>query len=165
MPQRLTAEQLNAFVTPSVEVLEKLASISAEVGALRRQPSAIPVDTLIILIGLEGDLEGTVVFQFSRPVLKKILTSLLGNLPPSLNDPICLDAMGEVANIIAGNATGRLEGLGLRTTITPPKVLTGTAGNHWTAEREGITIPLNSPLGEMGICTFLKKSEEEHRGS
>jgi chemotaxis protein CheX len=158
MTHRITAAELNAFVTPAVEVLEKLASISTEVGTLSRQPSSIPVDILIILIGLEGDLEGTVVFQFDRPVLMKILTSLLGSLPASLTDPLCLDAMGEVANIIAGNATGRLEELGLRTTITPPIVLTGEEGNHWTANREGMIIPLNSAVGKIGICTFLQKS-------
>jgi chemotaxis protein CheX len=158
MTERITAAELNAFITPAVEVLEKLARISAEVGTLQRQPATIPGDTLVILIGLEGDLEGTIVFQFDQPVLKKILASLLGNLPDSLNHPICLDAMGEVANIIAGNATGRLEELGLRTTITPPKVLTGEEGNQWTTEKEGMVIPLNNVFGQIGICTFLQKT-------
>jgi chemotaxis protein CheX len=158
MAQRITAAELNAFITPAVEVLEKLASISTEVGTLQRQPASIPVDALIILIGLEGDLEGTVVFQFDRPVLKKILTSLLGNPPASLNDPTCLDAIGEVANIIAGNATGRLEELGLRTRITPPRVVTGEEGSQWTSEGGGINIPLASTLGNVGICTFLQKT-------
>ncbi len=158
MAQRITAAELNAFVTPAVEVLEKIASISAEIGPLQRQPASVAVETLLVLIGLEGDLEGTVVFQFDRPVLKQILTALLGTLPPLLNDPICLDAMGEVANIIAGNATGRLEKLGLRTTITPPQVLTGEEGAHWTSEKEGVIIPLNSASGKIGICTFLQKT-------
>lgn len=158
MTQRITAAELNAFVTPAVEVLEKLARISTEVGPLERQPSAISVDTPIILIGLEGDLQGVVVFQFDRPVLKKMLTALLGNLPASFNEPLCLDAMGEVANIIAGNATGRLEELGHRTTITPPEVLTGKEGGSWTAGKEGIVIPLNSEVGKIGICTFLQKA-------
>jgi CheY-specific phosphatase CheX len=138
--------------------LEKIASISAEVGPLQRQPASISVDTPIILIGWLGDLEGMVVFQFDRPVLSKILTALLGHLPDSLDHPLCLDAIGEVANIIAGNATGRLEELGLRTTITPPQVQTGKEGRQWTAEKEGIIIPLNSVFGKIGICTFLQKT-------
>ena len=158
MSQRITAAELNAFIAPAVEVLEKIASISAEVGPLERQPASISVDTPIILIGLVGDLEGMIVFQFDRPVLKKILTSLLGNLPESFDHPICLDAMGEVANIIAGNATGRLEELGLRSTITPPQVQTGKEGHQWTAEKEGLIIPLVSVFGKIGICTFLQKT-------
>lgn len=157
----ITADQLNAFVTPSVEVMEKLARISTAVGTLRKQRCIIPPDTLLVLIGVEGDLNGEIVFQFDTPILKEILTSLLGETPSSLIDPICLDAMGEVANIIAGNATGKLEGLGLRTTITPPRVLIGRdlSGplKNRIDEKEVVVIPLHSAHGEIGISIFLEK--------
>lgn len=152
-----TAAQLNAFVSPSIEVLEKLARISTEVGTLRRQRWAIPLDRLVIAIGVEGDLKGRVVFLFDPPVLERILTALLGAPLPPLTDPICLDALGEVANMIAGNATGRMESMGFHITITPPQILTWSEVNHGMIENEGVVIPLNSSWGEMGISLFLEK--------
>ncbi len=152
-----TADQLNAFVGPSIEVLEKLARISAQVGTLRRQRWSIPLDRPVIAIGVEGDLDGRVVFLFDPPVLERILTALLGTPLPPLTDPICFDALGEVANIIAGNATGRLESLGYHMTITPPQILTWEDVNHGMIENEGLVIPLKSAWGEIGVSLFLER--------
>lgn len=154
---RITAEQLNAFIIPSVEIIEGLAKIPAQVGILRRQEWTIPPDTLIILIGLRGDLNGDILFQFDPLILTQILQSLIGNVPFSHSDPIYLDAMGEVANIIAGNATGRLEALGFQTTITPPHVLTGEDIKQRITGKEGIVIPIRSTMGEIGLSLFLEK--------
>ncbi len=153
--ERITADQLNAFVVSSVDVLEKLVHLPTRVGSLRCQPWTIPLDTLVILICLQGDLNGRVVFQFDRPVLRQLLTSLSGGGMPALTDPLCVDALGEVSNVFAGNATGRLESLGLKVTITPPQVLTGKQASALMAGKNGIITPLNSAWGEIGIlCLF-----------
>ena len=156
MQERIKAVQLNAFIISSVDVLEKLARISTHVGTLRRQQWLIPENRLVILIGVQGDINGKVVFQFDPPVLEQILVSLLGEPVPPLTDHMCWDALGEVANIIAGNAVGRLESSGLNVTITPPQILTGEEVNRWMPKDEGVIIPLESSLGEIGICVFLE---------
>ena len=157
MRKPITEAQLNAFVGPSIEVLEKLARISTEVGTLRRQRWSIPLERFVIAVGVEGDLNGQVVFLFDPPVLERILTAMLGSPRPPLTDPICCDALGEVANIIAGNATGRMESLGLRITITPPQILTWKEVNRGITDNEGIVIPLKSAWGEIGISLFIEK--------
>jgi len=158
MPRRITADELNSFVTSSVEVLEKLARISTQVGTLRRQQWSIPLDRLIIVIGIEGDLYGRVVFHFDPLVLERILASMLGTPTPPLTDPICLDTLGEVANIIAGNATGRMEALGLQIAITPPQVLIWKDVSQEVPEHEGIVVPLKSTWGEIGVSIFLENA-------
>ncbi len=158
MSNRITAAQLNAFVRPSIDVLEKLVRISTRVGTLRHQRWSIPPDTLVVLIGIHGDLNGTMAFQFDLPVLKQILNNMIRPPVPPLTDSLCWDAMGEVANMIAGNTTGQLEALGLRTMITPPQVLTGEQASRLITRTEGIVIPLQSDLGEIGIGVFFENS-------
>jgi chemotaxis protein CheX len=157
MAERISADQLNAFVTASLDVLERLARLSASVGSVRLQRWNMPSDALVILIGLEGDLCGQVVFEFDPPVIRQLIRVLLGADLSSLNDPLCRDALGEVANMIAGNTTGRLEALGLKTTITPPLVLTGEEAAMRIPKEEGVVIPIRSGEGEIGICTFLRR--------
>jgi CheY-specific phosphatase CheX len=156
MSKRITAEQLNAFVVPAVEVLEKLGRISAQVGTLRRECLSIPLDGLVIVIGIDGDLVGKVVFLFDPPIFVQILNTVLGPPVPLLTDPICWDAMAEVANMIVGNATGRMETLGLRVNINPPQILTWKEVSRWMPDNEGIVIPLKCNLGEIGIAVFLQ---------
>jgi len=81
----------------------------------------------------------------------------LGVPLPPMTDRICFDALGELANIIAGNATGRMESLGLHVTITPPQILTWNEVNHGIIDHEGVVIPLKSTWGEIGISLFLEK--------
>jgi chemotaxis protein CheX len=156
MSNRITAAQLNAFVTPSIDVLEKLARISTRLGTLRRQQWSIPPETLVILIGISGGLNGTIAFQFDPPVLKQILNNMLGTPISPLTDYICWDVLGEISSMIVGNATGHLEALGLRVTITPPRVLTGEQASLLITQKEGIVIPLHSALGEIGLCVFFE---------
>lgn len=158
MSKPISPEQLNAFVIPAVEVLEKLARISSEVGTLRCHQWAIPSDALYIAVGIEGDLNGQVIFQFDPEVVKKVLASLLGTTDSSLTDPESKDALGELANMIAGNATARLANLGLNTVISPPKVLTKEEVDRLRGKGEGIVIPLECVEGEIGIGVFLENA-------
>lgn len=158
MKRQLDAKQLHAFVDPTMKVLEKLAKISCRVESARHEQLTLREETPAILIELMGDINGALIFQFDPSIMRQILVEMLGTADPIPTDPDSYDALCEFANIVAGNATGKLESMGFRTTISTPQVLNGGTGPDRLGGREGVKIPLTSQFGEIGICNFWEKT-------
>ena len=62
------------------------------------------------MIGLSGKAKGTVVLSLDREVAIQVAAALLQEQPAGLNADVA-DAMGEMANMIAGQAKAQLEHL------------------------------------------------------
>ena len=60
-----------------------------------------PSHEVSAVIGLSGKAKGTVVLSLDREVAIQVAGALLQELPPGLNADVA-DAMGEMANMIAG---------------------------------------------------------------
>lgn len=77
------------------------------------------------VIGIAGEAKGVVVVSFSEDIAIKLTSILIGKQINSLNDDV-IDSIGEVVNIIAGNAKKGFEEQ--RLMISLPSVIKGA--NH-----------------------------------
>jgi hypothetical protein len=68
---------------------------------------------------LKGATEGMVSMRFCEPVVSSLVKALTGALPAEV-DSDCLDALGEIANMVVGNAKREFPLGG--TSISTPKV-------------------------------------------
>ncbi|MDB5296403.1 MAG: putative inhibitor of methylation [Phycisphaerales bacterium] len=108
---------INPFVTSCRYVLTTMAKLKVDVGKpvlQNRKPAGFAVAATI---DIAGSVEGTLVFGFPPEIAAMLTAGLLGE-PVRAFDSSCLDAMGEVANMIAGAAKKDLPG-GLCTMSTP----------------------------------------------
>lgn len=111
-----------------------------------------PIESnLCSLIGLAGDLKGILAIQCPKQVAMGITGAMLGMEVTELDDDT-KDAIGEIANMVAGGlkealaASGRKIELAIPTTVIGNEIRTsGLSG----ATR--VTIPFLSPLGRFGV--------------
>jgi chemotaxis protein CheX len=116
-------EQLmRPFVDATVEVMEKMLNVTLQIG--ERTPKMMPFHTHDIssVISFSGTMRGVMVLSFPEPLALKFASALLGT-EVVIVGPELIDAIGELANIIAGNAKKGLEGHSLEISI--PSVVTG----------------------------------------
>jgi len=99
------------------------------------------------LIGLTGDVSGTISVSFSEKSILAIVTRMFGEEVTALNEEIG-DAVGEIANMISGQARQVLEEMGLPLQAAIPSVIMGKGHQicHITAHPV-IAIPFETDNG------------------
>lgn len=106
------------------------------------------------VIGLAGETVGAVVLSFSRNTAIRIVSKFEGRTYTALGSEV-IDGVGELINIIAGNAK---EGLhDFRIEISLPGVITGTTYEiHWPEAIPVVTIPFESEVGAFSVNVSLR---------
>ncbi len=77
-----------------------------------------------ILININGDVEGKILYSFSNDITLKILEKMSG-IKRDKSDDFVISAISELIDIITANTVGNLNKLGYFCNITPPQVLIG----------------------------------------
>ncbi|MCK5248762.1 MAG: chemotaxis protein CheX, partial [Spirochaetaceae bacterium] len=109
------------------------------------------------LIGLAGETTGAVVLSFSHDTALKVISKMTGTKYAFLGSEV-LDGVGELVNIIAGNAKKDLTEF--RISISLPGVITGNNYRiNWPKGIPIITIPFSSELGSFTVNVSLREAE------
>jgi chemotaxis protein CheX len=128
--------------------------------------SGKPAHDISGIIGLSGDAKGLVTLSLSREAALSATEALLGERPAEIDASVA-DTVGELTNMVAGMAKGKMAGLTLN--ISLPSVVTGT--NHcvvFPKEVSPVCIPFDSPWGpivvEFGLTESVKQTTQHvHR--
>ncbi|MBP7936762.1 MAG: chemotaxis protein CheX [Phycisphaerae bacterium] len=105
------------------------------------------------VIGLSGDASGCVVLSFPTRTAAAAASKFAGAEMDEKN-PDFADALGELANMVAGHAKANLEGLNL--SISLPSVIIGkehTVSQSRIAPR--LSLPCDSSLGRFAVEVVL----------
>lgn len=76
------------------------------------------------IIGFAGSAQGSLALSFSEKCILKIVNNMLGENFTEINDDI-RDAVGEITNMISGDARKRLEADGFKIMAAIPTVVSG----------------------------------------
>ena len=101
------------------------------------------------VIGLTGEARGAVVISMKQELAVKLTAKLTGSKKSTPNAETIDDALGEIINIIAGNAKKELEE-SLRLVISLPTIIKGKGHSiNWPENQTSVVcIPFTSSNGE-----------------
>ncbi|HAA37953.1 MAG TPA: chemotaxis protein CheX [Firmicutes bacterium] len=159
----MKAEIVNSFIRASLDVIEQTTGLKAQLGQAYRQDTPYSSDSLVVLIGLTGDLQGSVAISLSQKTACKIASLMMGGMPVPTLDEMGKSAIAELCNMILGNAGILLSQLGTKINVTPPATLTGENIMLSMQNVVIICIPLlfeNSKLLELNIS--YRESNQRH---
>lgn len=155
----MKAKYINPFLTASVNLFRNYLGLRCSSGTpyLNKDPQKL--HEVSGLIGLAGETVGAVVLSFNRPTAIEIASLMAGTRYTDLSDEV-IDVVGELVNIVAGNAKKDL--LDYRISISLPGVLVGSNSQiKWPSNVPVITIPFESDAGEFTVNVSLKVPEGE----
>jgi len=151
---RLSSKLIIPFVDSTRDVFTKMVGVKAEMGQPHLKDNPTPSYDVSGIIGFSGDLVGSVVVSFQMQTARKLVASFVGSdLDPS--SPDFADAVGELANMIAGSAKKDLGGL--TANISVPTVIIGSG--HMVARLNGVpcvVIPCKTPVGDFAVEVNIK---------
>jgi chemotaxis protein CheX len=117
------AEHVNPFISATITSFSTMVGVEVVPNKpFLKKGSGVNYD-ISGVIGLSGEAKGSVILSFPQDSVVKIVSSFLGETITEMNNDVT-DAVGELANIIAGSAKKDLAAFKLN--ISLPTVIMGT---------------------------------------
>lgn len=150
----MKAELINPFIHASVNLFNTFLNMDVTVGKPFLKGDKNSLLEVSAVIGLAGETQGAVVLTFTREIAVKMISNFVGHDYKYLSNEV-LDGVGELVNIIVGNAKKDLNGH--RISISLPGVVTGRDYKiHWPDGTPVISIPFTCSLGNFALNVSLK---------
>lgn len=105
-------------------------------------------------MNLRGSLDGSVCVSFQKDVALHLVSEMIGETYTLVNASV-RDGIGEVVNIVTGNAKKKFSDLGLNFTIGLPTLFTGKQLAHPNCPKIPCTVlPYQTPYGKafLEVC-------------
>lgn len=145
----MKVEYINPFLTSAISAFETMLDCTLTRGTPYIKDGSQPEHEVSGVIGLSGNAKGTVVLGLGREAAISVAEKLLEERPPEINGDVT-DAVGELANIIAGSAKAKLENLSL--SVSLPTVITGKGHCiEFPSQVTPICIPFDSKWGPVTV--------------
>lgn len=159
MAAPITAEVVNAFVEPVVDVIKTCIGLDTELGQIDLQSHIDPAPFLSATIEMRGTIVGPVTWVVSEELARVIATKMLAIDPAdALTIATCREAVAELANIISGNATGKLSDAGYNVEILPPTPIDDRSERRLT--ERALSVTLCTSAGKIKLLLGIRFSPQ-----
>ncbi|HOT45258.1 MAG TPA: chemotaxis protein CheX [Spirochaetota bacterium] len=152
----INAEFVNPFLEAASAVFKSILNVDLRRGKLVIKESPIPSLDVAILIGITGGVTGEVVYSMGYNMAFKIAQTLVPGLTDDQVKHEYKDVMGEMANMITGNAMNLFATTGKRINMTTPTVVEGKDFTITLIKQTTLGINLYSPMGQLEMNVALK---------
>lgn len=154
----MQAEHINPFLRAVANTFTTMLGAEARRGELSMGDPRVRKYPVSGVIGLSGRAIGTVVINLSEEVALKSASRMLMEEIHELNDDV-IDAVGEMANMIAGQAKVELAQFDL--SVSLPNVVTG-AGHEirFPSSAPPVTVSYDTDFGPMVLEVGFEPSRE-----
>jgi chemotaxis protein CheX len=151
----MKAKFINPFINAAQRLFHEYMKLDVTAGKPFLLADPKDLQGVSAIIGLAGETTGAVVLTFSRETAIEMVSRLEGKQYVALGAEI-LDGVGEMVNIIAGNAKKDLAEF--RIVISLPGIITGSDYKiNWPQGIPVISIPYESEIGSFAINVSIKE--------
>ena len=156
---KINAEFVNPFVEAGISVIKELTNIEVRRGHLSFQAKPAPTYEVSIIVGVYGFLTGQVVYSMKKQVAVRLVQKILGDAHGEQLKDMFVDTLGEMANMITGNATALLNRKKEYTLkITTPAIVTGDQFSVKLAPNPTVVLGMYTAYGPIEINIALQET-------
>lgn len=139
----VNVEYINPFIEAAQNVLKDFCKIEAHIGKPFLTSASYEGDTLIIIVGITGQLRGQVIINMSHEVACRLASHMMMGMPVTELNDMAKSAVSELGNMILGNSATIFSKKGIALDITPPSICAGNNLTISVSDSKTICIPLN----------------------
>ena len=147
----MKAELVNPFLEAAALVFRQMLQLELVRGKTTIKQSPAPSHEVAIVIGITGEVKGTVVYSMNMDTVRKIVTKLMPDTTLAGIEKEYKDVMGEIGNMITGNALNVFIKNDKDLDVTVPRVV--DLRKQKLSLNDGVTLGLNlySPYGLVEV--------------
>lgn len=150
-------EYVNAFLIPAKMVWEKELQTTLNFVGAKAVDHQYTTEDLTAILGVSGQLEGNVLYGFGGGTALAVASAMIGEQVTELDD-MSMSALGELANMITGNAATQLSAKGYECNISPPLIIEPSGSRISTLSGMQILTSFKSEYGELNIRICLNEN-------
>jgi len=153
----MNVEYINPFLQATPKVLKTMAFTDAQAGKPFLKKGDISGGDVSGIVGITGATEGSMSISFTEPCICYIISKMFGEKVTAINEEV-KDAVGELANMISGDARRELSEKGISLAAAIPTVISGK--NHsikHMSKGSAIAIPFSTPGGDFVVEVCFNK--------
>lgn len=153
----MNVEFINPFLKATTNVIQTMAFTECIPGKPYIKKESKAGGDVSGLIGITGETSGSLCISFSEACICSIVSNMFGEEIPSLNDEVA-DAVGEITNMISGDARRVLAEKGIVLEGAIPTVISGKDHTikHLT-NGPSVAVPFSTPSGDFLIEVCFDK--------
>lgn len=136
----MNAEHINPFLVSATKILKDMCFIDCKLGKPFLSDCNFSADTIVIVIGVTGEMCGQVLIEMNLNVACYIASKMC-MMTVTQMDELSKSAIGELGNMIMGNAATIFSTKGIGIDITPPMLAVGNL-SFSNLETKNICVPL-----------------------
>lgn len=151
-----------AFITPFIASIQNVFStmmqLKVDIGDPHIKQSPGTSYDVSGIIGMSGDITGSIVLSFPMSTAEAVVALFAGTKIDS-KSPDFADAVGELVNMVSGNAKAKFPG-SRRVSISTPSVVVGR--DHTVARPKDVpcvVVPCSTDCGEIAIEISIRQAE------
>jgi chemotaxis protein CheX len=147
----MNVEYINPFLRATVNVLKTMAFTEATPGKPYIKKDQVAGGDVSGIIGITGETEGSLSISFTEACICNVVSNMFGEEITKL-DPEVEDAVGEITNMISGDARRELAEKGFVLKGAIPSVVSGK--NHHVrhlAKGASVAIPFTTAAGSFVV--------------
>jgi len=152
----MKSEYVNSFYAATKNVFQLLVDMEPKRGDLKVVNNLSNDKDANVELGVKGDLKGMVLFSFPKNMTLEMV-KIMSGMEMDKIDNFASSALGEIANIIGGNALTLLSEHNYTCDIDPPQIYIGNYNRSPVENEKALQLPLLTPIGEFDITIFLKE--------
>ncbi len=157
---KVNAKYVNPFIEAAMKVVTQGTGIEVRRGHLSYKSKVEPSFGVSIIIGIYGYLVGQVVYSLDTTLADRLVDKLLSGKSPQEKRILFVDTLGEVANMITGNATGLLnQRKDCALKITTPAIATGERLSINLVPKPALVLGLYTQYGPIEISIAVEEQE------
>lgn len=151
----MRAEEVNPFLEAATKVYRQVLGVELLRGRMEVRKSPAPSHDIAILVDVKGGAtHGRVVFSLNIETAYKITRKLVPNVSDANLILEYRDVLGEIANMIAGNAMSTFLRRGAELDLSTPLVIDARTKKLTYEEKNTLSLYFYSPIGllEMNVA-------------
>ena len=157
----MKADLINPFLYATINVLRTMGKLTPKPGEPKVKKNKTAYGDITGIIGLTGDTEGSMSLTFSETCALTLAENMTGEKFEEINDKVA-DMVGELTNMISGDARAQLEDQGLSFSAAIPTIVRGKnhTVDHIVEGGATVFFPFSTDSGDLFVEACFAPSEK-----
>jgi chemotaxis protein CheX len=154
------SQPLESFIKATVVALAEMASTEVTVQEVYQATLESAWGDISAVLRIKSATEGILVLSFPERTAVTIARQVIADAREQINESLVRDCVGEIANVIAGQAKTLLGGTSHQFTFSLPQVVVANSPPSLSERRRDcLVIAFRSALGEFAMRLALQLSD------
>lgn len=152
----MDVKYINPFINSISGVFASFGLGEIASGSICRKDTFICRYNLTTIIGISGSIKGNIALSMPYDTARKIASAMMMGMEVAEIDEISVSALGELTNMICGQAAIEFSLQNLVAEITPPTIIHGDKMKAIISQVETTVVELSSSLGSIELNLGLE---------